>query len=931
MKRRDFLKFIGLSYVSFLSNSCGLKKSSEKLIPFLIPPEEDHIPGEPIYKTTVCKECPANCAIEAKLYDKVYKGKRNFFPVKFEGLSKYPYTQGSLCLRGQSSIERTYSPYRLKIPMVKRGQNFEKIKWEEIYKLIFENIDRGNNYIISGKIMGTGGNLIKSFCKEFGFKDIYFEFLSHSSIRRANEITFEIRDIPFYNLDKTEFLLSFGADILGSFLNPVIFAKYFSEKKFEWFHLEPHISITGMNCDKRFNINPETEILLVSYILKSLLLKKKSKDYDLLIDKLKKYDLKTVSLKTGLTEKEIKDIEYKALNKKTLLIAGDVSSMSEYGFYLNILINIFNYEKGNYNEIIDFSNSYGYEGLYYPSEVNNILREASEKENSVLFVNNLDLFKFFDKELIIRFLSSFKLKILFTDFKNKNLEYFDIVVPLSTFLEFKGDAQPFKNVYTLQNKLIERLYDTKSFEEFIFELMKTKGNKSHASYEEYIEKKWEEIFGKRKKDFINKGYIILNREVKVKFYKNKCIKELENYSFQNKEKERVLIITPSLRFFDGRSKDLVLLNEIPDPLSSISWGKFIYVPEEFAVKEGLKNGDEIKIEFEEDNEITLPIFITKLLNKRCFVVDVSFFNTGLKISETSKDFVVYKKIKNIIRTGKNIPLPILSGSFDDKNRIFKKGDDKEHEEIKHKVNHIKSIYPKHRHEKYLWAMVIDLDRCIGCSACVSACYIENNIPCTGYEEHIKGREMSWIRIEPYFENSKLEFVPMLCQQCHNAPCEPVCPVSATFHNSEGLNVQVYNRCVGTRYCSNNCPYKVRRFNWFDFSKKVGAMVYWTEERKLMSNPEVSIRSKGIMEKCSFCIQRIRRVKDKAKDEKREIKDGEIVPACMQTCPTKAITFGNIKNENSVVYKKSKTAFRVLEELGVEPSIYYVKKKNEKGK
>ncbi|MEJ2537219.1 MAG: 4Fe-4S dicluster domain-containing protein [Calditrichia bacterium] len=201
--------------------------------------------------------------------------------------------------------------------------------------------------------------------------------------------------------------------------------------------------------------------------------------------------------------------------------------------------------------------------------------------------------------------------------------------------------------------------------------------------------------------------------------------------------------------------------------------------------------------------------------------------------------------------------------------------------------------------------------------------MENNIPIVGEKEHLKGREMSWIRLEPFVEKETIEFVPMLCQQCDNAPCEPVCPVYAAYHNPEGLNVQVYNRCVGTRYCSNNCPYKVRRFNWFDH--------LLPEPLDKMYNPDLSVRGRGIMEKCTFCIQRIRAAKDHAKDEGRLVADGEITPACAQTCPTNAITFGNLKDEKSKVYQlaHSDRAYRALEELGTEPAVNYLRKKEGK--
>jgi molybdopterin-containing oxidoreductase family iron-sulfur binding subunit len=234
-----------------------------------------------------------------------------------------------------------------------------------------------------------------------------------------------------------------------------------------------------------------------------------------------------------------------------------------------------------------------------------------------------------------------------------------------------------------------------------------------------------------------------------------------------------------------------------------------------------------------------------------------------------------------------------------------------------------TLYPAHDHPDHRWGMAIDLNACTGCSACVVACAAENNIPVVGKERVRQGRIMSWIRIERYLEGgsptARPRFVPMLCQHCDNAPCESVCPVFATYHNPEGLNAQVYNRCVGTRYCANNCPYKVRRFNWQTYP--------WPAPLHLQLNPDVSVRETGVMEKCTFCIQRIREAKDRAKDEGRSIRDGEIVPACAQTCPTSAIVFGDLNDPQSRVSQLSRDrrGYHVLGELNTRPAITYLKR------
>ena len=220
-------------------------------------------------------------------------------------------------------------------------------------------------------------------------------------------------------------------------------------------------------------------------------------------------------------------------------------------------------------------------------------------------------------------------------------------------------------------------------------------------------------------------------------------------------------------------------------------------------------------------------------------------------------------------------------------------------------------------------MAIDLDRCTGCEACVVACHAENNLPVSNPEQAAQGRTVHWIRVDRYYEGEfpdvKVKYMPVLCQQCDNAPCEPVCPVYATYHNPEGLNVQVYNRCVGTFYCANNCPYTVRYFNWF--------APQWPEPLELQHNPDVAVRMGGVMEKCTFCTQRIKRAKEEAAQDGRPIQDGDVQPACAQSCPAEAMVFGDLNDSQSKVSRlaRSGRSTRLLEELGTKPKVFYLSK------
>lgn len=254
----------------------------------------------------------------------------------------------------------------------------------------------------------------------------------------------------------------------------------------------------------------------------------------------------------------------------------------------------------------------------------------------------------------------------------------------------------------------------------------------------------------------------------------------------------------------------------------------------------------------------------------------------------------------------------------------------------------------HHDYEHKWAMSINLDLCTGCNACSTACYAENNLATVGKEKFDKGQAMHWLRVERYWDQNEKQhpeqgasFLPMMCQHCNAAPCEPVCPVAATYHTPDGLNAQVYNRCIGSRYCSNNCPYRVRYFNFYSYYESA-----WPEPMNMQLNPDITVRDKGVMEKCTMCVQRIRAAKDKAKMEDRKVHDDDFTTACAQACPTSAIVFGDSMDENSAVSKLWKKhqvkrgvhkqekqtsglrGYRIFEELNVDPSVMYMERVRE---
>jgi molybdopterin-containing oxidoreductase family iron-sulfur binding subunit len=424
------------------------------------------------------------------------------------------------------------------------------------------------------------------------------------------------------------------------------------------------------------------------------------------------------------------------------------------------------------------------------------------------------------------------------------------------------------------------------------------------------------------------------------------------------DSELVFVAAPSIRFFDGRSACMPWLSEIPDPLTKVAWHTPVLIHPDTMIKNGLSQGDVVQIR-SQWGQLEAPVYESRGVRSNLLLMSMGQGHTAFgryaqgmglnpnvllssEIKHPSKGPEFSVQPVSIQKTGSTIKLAHTDGSRIQHGRkialtvsLNELENGKSHEKhgltmydfpftvpLPEGYDPKRDFYPAHTHKDYRWSMIIDLDRCIGCAACAAACYAENNVGIVGIEAIRNGREMAWLQIQRYQDEKALEkitFLPMLCQHCDNAPCESVCPVYAPHHSKEGINNQIYNRCIGTRFCVQNCPYKVRRFNWFDWE--------WPPPLNLQLNPEVTVRSKGVMEKCSFCVQRIKVAHGVAKDEKRMIKDGEVIPACVQTCPTGALSFGNLMDKKSRVRQmiQDPRAYQVMGYLNTKPAVIYLKK------
>ena len=571
-----------------------------------------------------------------------------------------------------------------------------------------------------------------------------------------------------------------------------------------------------------------------------------------------------------------------------------------------------------------------------------------------------------------------------------------VVLPLSSSLESWGDSNPRPGVFNLNQPSMQPVFKSQSLGDSLIAIagkldVKVKGVRSFL---DYIKLQWKKKLGEAnfEKNF-NKviqsggewgpsltGAVDLD---KAKISKFKAVASDFTFKEPAEDKTGLKILSfPTIKSRDGSSANRPWMQELPDPLTTAVWGSWLEINPKTAKGFGLETGSVAKVGTEKGS-IELPVYITKHIHPELVAVPIG---QGHESYGRYADGVGANPLK--LLSGKLVDgiLPLIVGGVSVQKSIskdklvqtgghdyqlnrgmirkvsideYKKSSDKhkdhghgdKHDGDKHGGDHKgghaaghhdplalgpqeppRQMYKQMDHPVYRWGMSVDISSCTGCSACVVACNAENNIPMVGKELVSEGREMSWIRIDRYFEENDdaaqpvTGFAPSMCQHCGNAPCEPVCPVYATYHNEEGLNQMVYNRCVGTRYCANNCSYKVRRFNWFHYK--------WPEPLTWQLNPDVTVREVGVMEKCTFCVQRIKEVQNNAKDLGRPVQDGEIQPACASSCPTKAIKFGNLKDHKSEVYKDSQDsrAYKVLDaNINTQPAVSYLAKiTHEKG-
>jgi molybdopterin-containing oxidoreductase family iron-sulfur binding subunit len=556
---------------------------------------------------------------------------------------------------------------------------------------------------------------------------------------------------------------------------------------------------------------------------------------------------------------------------------------------------------------------------------------------------------------------------------NETSDYSNYNLAINHAYESWGDYRTRTGFYSLQQPVIAPLYNSRQKEAVLLSWIKgTKDAYNDKIYHEFIMSNWEKSV-----------YPVLNTKLDFKTFWFSALHD--GVAFVSDESEKpaqfsvdafalskkmnagndfVVLLQDNHNLGDGRFANNGWLQELPHPVSKVVWDNYAAVSVQTASELGLSNNDRIEINID-GRTAQLPVYVQPGLADKTIEIQLGYgrtkageigSNVGVNANVLiSKNPVLSDKLYNnatvskaagtyeLVTTQEHHPLvdpPQADSRIEDlqyKREIIFEGTYNEYKknahflhEGKHKLPLI-SISKEHHYSGVKWAMSIDMNKCTGCGACTAACNVENNIPVVGKDQVKVSREMNWIRVDRYFSGSpdspKASFQVMLCQHCDNAPCENVCPVSATNHSPDGLNQMAYNRCVGTRYCSNNCPYKVRRFNYYNFRDRVADGYYESEIISLLYNPEVTVRSRGVMEKCTFCVQRIMDERQHAIQENRPINGDNVKTACQDACPAYAIEFGDSTNKENKVnkYREHNLGYSVLEELNVRPNVTYIAK------
>ena len=972
VSRRDFLKLVGAS--AALGAAGCADKSEQKIYPY-VHGQNESIPGVASWYSSTCNECPAGCGINVRV--------REGRAVKIEGNKDHPINRGGLCALGQAALQGLYDPDRVREPLKRdKAGNLTSTSWDSAYKKVGSLLakNKGKAALITGEVTGSLAELIKEWTNKFGIKHVVYDPLSQTDLAEAAEKVYGVYGVPEYRFDRADVVLNFGADFLETWVSPVQYARDWAKKKRSAhpalnIHIEPRLSLTGASADMWLSNAPGSELKLALAIMKELVARGSGDNLQSdVLSKIKEItadiSLSDVSNETGIKkEKILLIVDHLHKAKHSLVVAGGAATATNNGKALHTVVHLINSLLKNVGHSVILTKPRTPQSSL--SDLADLVSNIEAGEIKLLLVYGAN--PAYSLPASHRFpyaLKKIKSVVSFSSIIDETAEFSNLILPASTSLESWGDAQPLPGVFSLMQPVMSPVFNTHEIGDQLLTLAGKAGAEGfaagHKRFKDFLQAKWKQIHSKEnvasgfEKFWVNsleKGghFSEKTNRVNVKIDRTIFNQDFSTPKFEYKSvAKNAPIFYPfaSVKSFDGRAANRPWLHEVPDPITQLVWEAWAELHPDTAKHHNLKQGDLVTVR-NYYGEITVPVYVTEHVHPGIVAVPLGHGHTSYgryakmigggnafsllaKSTTTGSLPLLSSKVSVTRARGKSKTTNVQGSDYQldrdlARTKYEKFGDSHKdsHAHDDHAGGHgaghhePMQMYEQRVHPLYDWVMAIDLAACTGCSACVVACSAENNIPFVGKKIVQEGREMSWLRIERYFDETpaqelKVSFLPMLCQQCNNAPCEPVCPVYATYHNEEGLNAMIYNRCVGTRYCSNNCTYKVRRFNWYEYT--------FPEPLNWQLNPDVTQRIAGVMEKCTFCIQRINAAKDNSKDLGRPVLDGEVEPACVQSCPTQALTFGNKNNPTSKVHDllTSERGYKILDHhINTQPSITYL--------
>lgn len=969
-RRREFLKLLGLAGSASLA-SCSAEPT-RRLIPYIVP-HRDVIPGVATWYASTCLECPSGCGILAR--------NRDGRVVKLEGNPLHPVNRGALCARGQAALQGLYDPDRLKAPRIRlpKGEFFT-LPWHQAestaWSYLGEKLKRGEGkkvLVISSLMTGAMGSLLQDCVDLLSLGGLYtYEPLSYESLARASQRVFGDYSVPHYRLDQADLIISFGADFLGTWISPVEYSWRFAEfrtggggKRGQFIYIGPRLSQTGANADRWIGVRPGLQSLVALALLKRVWQKLERETQGLrgksdLKGFLSLWDESWLVENASFPRGELELLERLFVQaQRPLVLASGLEPLDPHSFETSWLSHVLTGLKPESRKLLDVKRGWSLARVTPKEEIQGLLdRIKGGAADLILIIGANPAYSLPEWDFPDMDVGEKVRMIAISPWDDETASLSWLVLPCSTFLEDWGYWEPREGIRGLIQPVMGRLWDTKSAGDILMRMLRMVLGKDPfpgMEFRDYLLTRWAELKGLELGDPEFQGWWNqslaqgglwedLGRPVPPRTVD---VTPPEHWELKPVIREVELIAYPTIQFLDGRSANRPWLQELPDPMTQVTWGAWVEINQEEAEGIGVHDGDIIRIKGPRGEALELPAYITRGVVRNAVAVPLGQGHGAMGRYAKGVGDNPWKLFGGRERhrsggwpvslesTDLKQPLAHTDGSISQHGRGlaqamgFREWEERSSSGKGPKLrlplpefyDPKEDFYPPHGHSHYRWSMVVDLDRCIGCGACVIACNAENNVAIVGRRLVLQGREMHWLRIERYWEDKQpwVRFLPMLCQHCDCAPCESVCPVYAPHHSPEGLNNQVYNRCIGTRFCSQNCPYKVRRFNWFTFKRP--------EPLNMQLNPDVTVRQKGVMEKCSFCVQRIVEAKDKARREKRMLKDGDVTPACVQTCPTKALVFGNLMDKDSRVARLARDvrAYQILAHLNTKPAVIYLKR------